>query len=183
MTYAYCLDIQSGETRRNQKVYQLVNEFSIPEENIYIDEDPVDRTELSALLDILEEGDLLIIRSVVDIGEDLDDIYRKLFPMLSEMGIELFCCEEPYFCGDDYANTLNNFMLLLDYYYKKRRKSGYQKALDEGRVGRPDKSAEVEKAIKLYNSRNYTVAQIEKLTGVSKSTLYKYLREAEDPDD
>ena len=95
MTYAYCLDIQTGETRRNQKVYQLVNEFSIPEENIYIDEDPADRTELSALLDILEEGDLLIIRSVVDIGEDLDDIYRKLFPMLNEMGVELFCCEEP----------------------------------------------------------------------------------------
>ena len=103
--------------------------------------------------------------------------------MLSDIGVELFSCEEPYFCGEDYKNTLNSFMLLLDYYYKKRRKSGYQKALDEGRVGRPDKSAEVEKAIKLYNSRNYTVAQIEKLTGVSKSTLYKYLREAENPDD
>ena len=183
MTYAYCLDIQSGETRRNQKVYQLINEFSIPEENIYIDEDPVARTELSDLLDTLDAGDLLIIRSVVDLGDDLDDIYRKLFPMLSDIGVELFSCEEPYFCGEDYKNTLNSFMLLLDYYYKKRRKSGYQKALDEGRVGRPDKSAEVEKAIKLYNTRCYTVAQIEKLTGVSKSTLYKYLKEADDPDE
>lgn len=183
MTYAYCLDIQTGETRRNQKVYQLINEFSIPEENIYIDEDPAARTELSDLLDTLDAGDLLIIRSVVDLGEDLDDIYRKLFPLLSDIGVELFSCEEPYFCGEDYRNTLNSFMLLLDYYYKKRRKSGYQKALDEGRVGRPDKSAEVEKAIKLYNSRNYTVAQIEKLTGVSKSTLYKYLRKTEEPGD
>ena len=33
MIYAYCLDIQSDETRRNQKVYQLIKEFDIPDEN------------------------------------------------------------------------------------------------------------------------------------------------------
>ena len=39
------------------------------------------------------------------------------------------------------------------------------------------KTDDVEKAIKLYQSKIYTVSQIERLTGVSKSTLYRYLKE------
>lgn len=54
---------------------------------------------------------------------------------------------------------------------------GYQKAVDEGRVGRPAKTDDVEKAIKLYETGTYTISQIVQLTGVSKSTLYKYLKE------
>lgn len=177
MQYAYFLEIQKYEDRNNQKVFQIINDLELPEEQVFADDNPDDRPELENLIDILEEGDLLIIRSVKDITKDITPLYRELFPLLETKGVELFSCEEPYFCGTDYRNTLDNFMLLLDYFYTKRKTSGYQKALDEGRVGRPAKTEGVEKAIKLYESKLYTIAQIEALTGISKSTLYKYLKE------
>ena len=177
MQYAYFLDIQQYEDRNNQKVFQIINDLELPEEQVFCDDSPDDRTELENLIDILEEDDLLIIRSVKDITDDITPLYKELFPLLDSKGVELFSCEEPYLCGTEYKRTLNNFMVLLDYFYNKRKKYGYQKALEEGRVGRPAKTESVEKAIKLYESNLYTVAQIEALTGISKSTLYKYLKE------
>lgn len=178
MKYAYFLDVQGPEDdRNNSKVFKLIHDFGIPEERVFVDEDPENRTEFQTLMDLLQDGDTLIIRSAKDIAEDFNDVYRNIFPQLEEKGVELFSCEEPFLCGDNCSSTLNNFMLFLDYFYTKRRKTGYEKALDEGRVGRPAKTEDVEKAIEMYESKTYTIAQITQLTGVSKSTLYKYLKE------
>lgn len=178
MQYAYVLEIQPDEDgRSNQKVFQVIREMEIPEDNIYIDADRENRTELERLVHTLKEGDMLIIRSGIDLGEDLDDVYRDLFPTLTEIGVELFSCEEPYFCGYDYFKTMNGVLNFTYYFTAKKKQDGYQKALEEGRVGRPAKTDAVERAIKLYNSKMYTISQIETLTGVSKSTIYKYLKE------
>ena len=175
MKYVYFLDVQGQED--NSKVFRLISDFDIPEEQVFVDEDPEVRTELNKLIELLEEGDMLIIRSAKDIADDIDVLYRDFFPNLQNKGVELFSCEEPYFCGDAYYYTLNSFMLFLDYFYKKKRQVGYEKAVDEGRVGRPAKSEDVEKAIAMYESKSYTISQITQLTGVSKSTIYRYLRE------
>jgi len=178
MKYVYFLDVQGPEdNRNNSKVFKLISDFDIPEDRVFVDDTPEDRTELKTLMDLLKKGDTLIIRSAKDITDDFNDLYRDLFPMLEENGVELFSCEEPFLCGDTCFSTLNNFMLFLDYFYTKRRKTGYEKALDEGRVGRPAKTKDVEKAIEMYESKTYTISQITQLTGVSKSTLYKYLKE------
>jgi len=163
--------------KANSKVFGLITAFEIPEEQVFVDEDAENKVELKRLIDLLEHGDTLIIRSARDIAEDLNTLYTILFPELQNRGVELFSCEEPYFCGDTYSDTMDNFVLLLDYFAKKRKQTGYQKALDEGRVGRPAKTEEVEKAMAMYESKLYTISQITQLTGVSKSTLYKYLKE------
>lgn len=178
MKYVYFLDVQGPEDNRsNSKVFKLIDDFDIPEEQVFVDEDPENRTELYKLVELLEEGDLLIIRSAMDIADDIDILYRELFPDLQNRGIELFSCEEPYFCGDAYFDTLNSFMFFLDFFYKKKRQVGYEKAVDEGRVGRPAKTEDIEKAIEMYESKLYTISQITQLTGVSKSTIYRYLKE------
>ena len=178
MKYAYFLDVQGPEDERNNsKVFQLITDFDIPEERVFVDENADDRTEFKTLLNLLKSGDTLIIRSVKDIADDVKDLYNEIFPELEDKYVELFSCEEPYLCGDTPFSTLNGFMLFLSYFYTKRKKTGYQKAVEEGRVGRPAKTESVEKAIRLYESKLYTIAQIETLTGVSKSTLYKYLKE------
>lgn len=178
MKYVYFLDIQGPEDNRsNAKVFKLIDDFDIPEEQVFVDENPEDRTELYKLIELLEEGDLLIIRSAKDVVENIDYLYQTLFPYLQDKGVEIFSCEEPYFCGDTYADNLNNFMLFLDFFYKKKRQVGYEKAVDEGRVGRPAKTEDIEKAIEMYESKLYTISQITQLTGVSKSTIYRYLKE------
>lgn len=61
----------------------------------------------------------------------------------------------------------------------ERTQAGLQAARKRGRVGgrpRVDKKS-VERALKLYESKEYSVAEITELTGVSKATLYRWLKE------
>jgi DNA invertase Pin-like site-specific DNA recombinase len=56
--------------------------------------------------------------------------------------------------------------------------AGLQAARKRGRIGgspRVDKKI-VERALKLYESKEYSVAEITELTGVSKATLYRRLK-------
>ena len=128
-------------------------------------------------LDALEKEDMLIIRSVTDLTDDINGLLVELFPLLTEKGVELFSCEESFLCGYEYQNTLVGVIELLRYFRSLKKADNYQRALEAGKVGRPAKTDDVEKAIKLYQSKIYTVSQIERLTGVSKSTLYRYLKE------
>lgn len=59
----------------------------------------------------------------------------------------------------------------------ERTKEGLRSARARGRNGgRPKKSIkDVERAIKLYDSKQYTLKEIEEMTGVSKATLYRNL--------
>lgn len=59
----------------------------------------------------------------------------------------------------------------------EKTKRGLYEAKQKGSVpGRPRKADEnVEKAILMYQSKKYTLAEITVETGISKSTLYRYL--------
>ncbi|MBT2723987.1 helix-turn-helix domain-containing protein [Bacillus sp. ISL-46] len=61
----------------------------------------------------------------------------------------------------------------------ERTKAGLESARARGRKGGTLKAdnKKVEKAIKLYNSKQYTVKEIEEMTGVSKATLYRSIRQ------
>jgi DNA invertase Pin-like site-specific DNA recombinase len=61
----------------------------------------------------------------------------------------------------------------------ERTQAGLQAARKRGRIGgrpRVDKKR-VERALKLYETKEYGVAEITELTGVSKATLYRRLKE------
>lgn len=60
----------------------------------------------------------------------------------------------------------------------ERTKEGLASARARGHLGgRPKKSIrDIEKAIKLYESKQYSVKEIEDMTGVSKATLYRNLK-------
>lgn len=59
-----------------------------------------------------------------------------------------------------------------------RTREGLASARARGRKGgRPPTDGEkIRRAVKLYNSGEYSVSEINELTGVRKSTLYKHLR-------
>lgn len=56
-----------------------------------------------------------------------------------------------------------------------RTREGLRSARARGRTGgRPKANSDsIKKAVKLYNTRQYSVKEIEELTGVKKSTLYR----------
>lgn len=175
MFIIYILENTEGiEYRNNQPVISLIRQFDIPEEQIYTDE-TYDRPEMKQMIKAISLGDTLMIRSVQDIADSLSEL-TDILKELSEKGVTLYSCAEPFLCGDDYLNYLNGYIKLYLYYNKKKKESGYKKAVAEGRVGRPPTNKDIERAIELYNSNNVTLAQIQVLTGVSKSTLYRYLK-------
>lgn len=62
--------------------------------------------------------------------------------------------------------------------FGKRTLEGLASARARGRNGgRPVKNKkDIDKAIKMYDSRLHSVSEIEKTTGVSKATLYRYIK-------
>ncbi len=59
---------------------------------------------------------------------------------------------------------------------KKTKKGLYeakQKGVTTGRPRKPDEK--VKRAITMYQSKKYSLAEIKSETGISKSTLYRYL--------
>lgn len=63
------------------------------------------------------------------------------------------------------------------YVIAERTKEGLKSARARGRMGGRPKIDEtkVKQAVKLYNTRQYSVKEIEELTGVKKATLYRSL--------
>lgn len=175
MVWAYVLENMGLEdNRNNQNLFLLINDLEIPDDNRYFDCN-LDRPELFTLLEVLQSGDRLAIRSVLDLADTLSDLIRVL-QKLTNKQITLCSCEEDYLCGEDYLDTLNGFVKLYVSFEKKKQQQSYKKAVEEGTVGRPAKTREIEQAISMYQSGKYKVNQIESITGVSKSTLYRYLK-------
>lgn len=175
MIWAYVLENVSLEgNRSNQNLFLLINDLQIPDDNRYFDTN-LDRPELESLLQALQSEDRLAIRSVLDLADTLSDLI-SVFQKLTGKQITLCSCEEDYLCGTDYLDTLTDFTQLYVDFEKKKQEQSYKKALDNGSVGRPAKTKEIEQAISMYQSGKYKVNQIESITGISKSTLYRYLR-------
>lgn len=177
MLWAYVLEnIDNVEFRDNKPLFLLIKDLEIVDEQIFIDKDTENqRPELDKLIAIMQTEDRLAIRSVLDLADNLSDLIG-VFQKLTNKQIMLCSCEENYLCGDDYLDTLNGFVKLYVDFEKKKQQQSYQKALENGSVGRPAKTKEVEQAISMYQSGKYKVNQIESITGVSKSTLYRYLK-------
>ena len=177
VTYAYVLEnVEMKEQRNNQPLFLLIEQLEVEDKNLYIDGDTSSkRLELKKLLEEIQPTSRLIVRSVVDFSDTLIGL-KYIFQKLTDKKITLFSYEEPFFCGDCFLEYLTGFAQLFVTYERKKQQAGYKKALENGTVGRPKKTKEVEQALTMYKSGIFTISQIEMITGISKSTLYRYLK-------
>ena len=177
MVWAYVMENGNGvEKHDNTPVFQLIQKMGLTDEQLVFDQTE-DRVEFCKLLESLQTGDKLIIRSVEDLADDLMDLIC-IFQNLTDKEISLCRVEEPFLSGEDYLGSITEFTRLYVLFQKKKQVAGYRKACAEGRVGRPPtKSKDIEQAIELYKSDACTISQITALTGVSKTTLYRVLKE------
>ncbi len=177
MLYAYVLENTDKITRNNQALFKVITEFDIGDDYTFIDKDnDENRPELKMLLGAIQPKSKLVVRSVTDLADTFLRLH-SVFQRLIEKRVTLVSCEELFLCGEIYADILVGFSKLYITYEKKKQEQGYKRALEQGTVGRPKKTKEVELAIKLYKSGLFKVSQIEVMTGISKSTLYRYLKD------
>ncbi len=174
MDYAYFIE-NSREYIDNSKLFNRIKELYIDENEVYIDIKG-SKEELEKLLIVVEDGDRLIVRSVVDLSDTAKGLLDTLFN-LHNRGVILESISETYISKENYYLEFKDFVDISKYYTEKKRQQGYQQAKDKGIVGRPKMTTEIEQAIKLYKTKAFTISEIENLTKISKTTLYRYLKE------
>ena len=139
------------------------------------------RPELEKLLERLTEGDTIVVESLSRLGRSTKDLIW-LMETFNSKGVNLVSLKESIDTTTSTGKLLFTLMSALAQFERDvladRTKEGLAAARARGRKGgRPPVSREaIKKAIKLYNTEQYTVREITDLTGVKPSTLYKALR-------
>lgn len=139
-----------------------------------------ERPELSKMIDRMTEGDTVVIESLSRLGRSTKDLI-ELTELLQSKGVHLISLKEAIDTSTSTGKLLFTLMSAIAQFERDviadRTREGLRSARARGRTGgRPKADADaVKKAIKLYNTKQYSIKEIEELTGVKKSTLYRNL--------
>ena len=139
-----------------------------------------DRPELAKMLDRMTGGDTVVIESLSRLGRSTKDLI-ELTELFQSKGVHLVSLKESIDTSTSTGKLLFTLMSAIAQFERDviadRTREGLKSARARGRTGgRPKTDPDaVRKAIKLYNTRQYSIKEIEELTGVKKSTLYRNL--------
>lgn len=143
------------------------------------------RPELDSLLAFVREGDTVVVHSMDRLARNLDDL-RRLVQKLTRRGVRIeFVKECLTFTGED--SPMANLMLSVMGAFaeferaliRERQKEGIALAKQRGAYrGRkkalsPDRAAELLQRVKAGEQK----AKLAREFGISRKTLYQYLRE------
>ena len=139
------------------------------------------RPELDRMLDQLRPGDVVVVWRLDRLGRSLRDLI-DLVEDLASKGIGFRSLTE------DISTTTPNGKLIFRIFaslaeferdlIRERTQAGLAAARARGRVGgRPSvmNAKKIDKARKLYDSREYSVAEIAEMLDVSVATIYRHL--------
>lgn len=139
------------------------------------------RPELNKLLDRITEGDTVVVESLSRLGRSTKDLI-ELTELFQSKGVHLVSLKESIDTSTSTGKLLFTLMSAIAQFERDtiadRTREGLRSARARGRTGgRPKTDPEkTKKAVKLYNTRQYSIKEIEELTGVKKSTLYRNLQ-------
>ena len=140
-----------------------------------------DRTELNKILDQIRTGDVIIISDLTRLSRSVKDLF-SLVEQIEEKGANIKSIKESWV---DTTTAQGKLMFTIFAgisqferdLISQRTIEGLNAARARGKNGgRPKKNdKDIKLAIKMYNSKNYSIPEIRKATGVSKTTLYRYI--------
>ena len=140
-----------------------------------------ERPELTKLLETMSNGDTVVIESLSRLGRSTKDLI-ELVELFASRDVNLVSLKESIDTKSSTGKLLFTLMSALAQFERdvisERTSEGLRAARARGRMGGrpPIDEALVKKAIRLYNTMEYTISEIEELTGVKRSTLYRGLK-------
>ena len=144
----------------------------------------VDRPGLEKLKEILRKDDTLVVWRLDRLGRTLKNLIEWI-NQLDDQEIGFKSLQESIDTTSSSGKLIFHIFGALSEFernlIRERTRAGIEAARSRGRQGgRPKKlnKNKRELVIDLYNGKKHSIAQICEMTGISKPTLYKYVREA-----
>ena len=140
------------------------------------------RPELDRLLDKLRNGDTVVIESLSRLGRSTKDLLA-LVEHFEKQGVVLISLKESIDISTPTGKLLVTVLSALCQFERdltvQRTNEGLTSARARGRKGgRPPKDAKtMEKALKLYDAKAHSIAEICEICGISSGTLYNALHQ------
>ena len=137
-------------------------------------------SQLNRLKDKLRPDDTVIVESFSRLGRSTKDLI-DLVNYFEEHNVKLISLKENFDTVTPQGRLMMTVFQAFSQFERdlivERTKEGLKSARARGRKGGrpPVNQRDIERAIKLYKSEEYSVKEIVEMTGISKSTLYRYL--------
>jgi DNA invertase Pin-like site-specific DNA recombinase len=139
-----------------------------------------DRPVLNLLKEKVRSGDTVIIESWSRLGRSTRDLIDQV-EWFAKAGVSLVSLKEGYDTSTPQGRFIMTVFQALSEFERDllvaRVKEGMESARARGRNGgRPAvKSKDIAAALRMYESKKHSIAEIVRLTGVSQTTLYRYI--------
>lgn len=189
MTFGYARVSTEGQCLDRQ--IDALKAAGVQEEYIYKEKmtgTKSNRPKLMALMDTVDNGDIVVIESLSRLGRSSADLIR-LMKTLHDKGVVLKSLKENLDFSTVEGQFIANFLALMAEYEREvihsRVVEGVAAARARGRIGGRPKTPDkvIDKALYMYDMHNLTVAEICRACSISRPTLYKALRERENKKD
>ncbi|MDR2203489.1 MAG: recombinase family protein [Nitrososphaerota archaeon] len=187
--YGY-IRVSSLEQNTDRQIHAM-NELQIPPSNIFTDKQSGKdfvRPAYQKLINTLQNGDLLYIKSIDRLGRNYADIQAQWRTLTKEKGIDIAVIDMPLLDTRRYKDLIGTFIseLVLSVLsfvaqnerdnIRQRQAEGIATAKTRGvKFGRPPNPTPPNfgELIKRWNDKRYDKAEILKMCQMSESTFYR----------
>jgi len=180
--------VSKGEQNPDRQIDLLMREYGIQKDDIFIDAisgTKFDRPALADLQRVLREGDTVVVESLSRVSRRSADLL-VLLSQWQERGVIFISHKERLDFGSTTGQLMLAMMAALSQFerdiLRDRVTEGLAAARARGRVGGRPKTDQkkLEKAIRLYEAKTHSVREVCELTRISKSVLFRSLKERKD---
>lgn len=138
------------------------------------------RPQLERLKDKVRSGDVIVVQSFSRLGRSTKDLI-DLVNYFEEKEVKIISHKEQFDTTTPQGKLMMTVFQAFSQFERdlivERTKEGLESARARGRKGgRPRvDERDIDRAIALYDTEQYSVQEIESMTRISRSTLYRYL--------
>lgn len=140
------------------------------------------RPELNKLLDKIRSGDTVVVESFSRLGRSTKNLI-EIVDFLKSKSVDLISLKENF----DTSTAQGRLMLTVFQAFSQferdliaeRTREGLTAARSRGRTGgrKPLNTKVIDKAMRMYHAKTFSIEEIIKTCNISKSTLYRYLNQ------